>query len=45
MLASTRELVSNYYFLLFGFLSCLSAFVSEKKTVVIVVVKPNEGGI
>jgi hypothetical protein len=32
ILASTRELVSNYYFLLFGFLSCLSAFVSEKKT-------------
>jgi hypothetical protein len=36
-LASTRELVSNYYYLLFGyldfgFLSCFLAFVSEKKT-------------
>jgi hypothetical protein len=36
ILASTRELVSNFYFLLFGyldfgFLSCFSAFVSEKK--------------
>jgi hypothetical protein len=36
ILASTRELVSNFYFLLFGyldfgFLSCFSAFASEKK--------------
>jgi hypothetical protein len=37
ILASTRELVSNSYYLLFGyldfgFLSCFLAFVSEKKT-------------
>jgi hypothetical protein len=37
ILASSRELVSYYYFLLFGyldfgFLSCFLAFVSEKKT-------------